>query len=411
MGIAASELVVLAAPVVLAGVLLWRFPRCRRLRYRSLLLYVLVVGSLIWGALALVGYVATAKVPPREVVIVLWFAIGWRLAWELWSRTVGRWGQRWVRWARRQRLRGIRTSFPIRLIPAGRATLTAAIFAPAFVSCVVTHRCKLTDGQDPLGVFSLPFESVRIATGDGLTLDAWFVPESDADRTIIVCHGAGANKGNFVWFLGPLAHQGYNVVFFDFRAHGFSDGRVTTYGIRERFDVMAVVDWLKRERPAQSRVIIGLGSSQGALALALAAADEPRIDAVVLDSPFTSPRELARHHARRLPILGPMMVNLLLAAMSAQTQTDFFSASAVDAVASLGDRPVMVIHGDEDVMMPASHSQRLFDAVTGPREIWFGPGPHSNVMTTAPSQYAERLFDFLDAHIDSAPASAASRAE
>lgn len=277
--------------------------------------------------------------------------------------------------------------------------LTAFIFVPAFLSCVVTHRFKLHDDQDPRSVYQMDFERVRIPTVDGLTLDGWFIPEAGASRCIVVCHGAGANKGNFIWFLGPLARHGYNVVFFDFRAHGASDGRITTYGIRERRDVTGVVDWLKRERSEQSQVIVGLGSSQGAMALALAAAEDQRIDAVILDSPFTSAYEFAHHHARHLPVIGPLFVNIVLVGMSAQTGADFFHTSALEAVSRLGSRPVMVIHGDDDIVMPVSHSQALHDAATGPREIWFGPGPHSNIVTTNPRAYEERVFGFLDAHL------------
>lgn len=393
------------APVILGGLLLWRWPRCRRIRPRSILVYLVVMSLLIYGALRFVCYVASATVSLWEVLIVLWFAISWRMAWELWSRTVGRVGQKWVRWARRRRHQGMAAPRVIRLIPAGRVLLTVTIFAPAFLSCVVTHRVKLCDDQDPQSVFQMGFEHIRVPTGDGLMLDGWCVPDPGASRTIIICHGAGANKGNFVWFLGPLAHHGYNVVFFDFRAHGASGGRMTTYGIRERRDVLAVVDWLKRQRPQQSQIIVGLGSSQGAMALALAAAEEPRLDAVILDSPFTSPYELAHHHAGRVPVVGPAMVSIIMAGMSVQTGADFFNTSAVTAVASMGNRPVMVIHGDDDVMMPASHSQALYDAAAGPREIWFGPGPHSNIVTTSPSEYQQRVFAFLDAHLGPAKVS------
>jgi pimeloyl-ACP methyl ester carboxylesterase len=385
------------APVLLAALLLWRFPECRRFRIRPLLLYAILMSLLIWGALAVVARVASARVAAREIPLILWFTIGWRLAWELWARHINRLGRGWCRWARRRARSGDRVPLAVRLIPAGRAGLTGLVFFLAFFSTVATHRCKLTDGQDPRSIFNMPFESVRFPTRDGLMLDGWFVPVSPrSDRTIVVCHGAGANKGNFVWFLGALAHHGYNVLFFDFRAHGSSDGRVTTYGIRERLDVIAAVDWLKRERPGASRVIAGLGSSQGAMALALAAAEESRIDAVILDSPFVSPRELVHERARRVPVLGPLVADLLLAEVSLQTGTDFFAASAEQAVRAAGARPVMVIHGDGDIMMPAAHSRRLYEAAGGRRAIWFGPGPHSNIVTEAPAEYARRVFAFLD---------------
>jgi fermentation-respiration switch protein FrsA (DUF1100 family) len=232
-----------------------------------------------------------------------------------------------------------------------------------------------------------------------LILDGWFIPQQKADRTIIVCHGAGANKGNFVWFLAPLAYQGYNVLFFDFRAHGGSEGRTTTYGLHERLDVLAAVDWLKRKKPRQSRIIVGLGSSLGAMALGLAAAEDTRIDAMILDSAFVSPRSLAHYHARRIPLIGPAYVDLMLAAMSLQTGADFFSGAAAEAVPRLGDRPIMLIHGDQDIGMPAEHSQQLYDLAKGPKAIWFGPGPHSNIITTDPNGYGKRMFGFLDEHL------------
>jgi pimeloyl-ACP methyl ester carboxylesterase len=277
--------------------------------------------------------------------------------------------------------------------------LTLTVFVPPLLATLLTHRCKLLDAQDPNSVFGLPFESVKFATSDGLVLDGWFIPQRDAGRTIIICHGAGANKGNFVWFVGILAHRGYNLLIFDFRAHGSSEGRTTTYGIREKLDVRAAVDWLKQERPRQARTIVVLGSSLGAMAAALAAADDIRIDGLVLDSPFIGPYELATHHARRMPLLGPLFVDLVLAAMSAETRTDFFSPSAEQAVRQIGRRPVMVIHGDADFVMPASHARRLYEAASGPRRLWFGPGPHSNIITTEPENYANHVFVFLNHHL------------
>lgn len=438
-----GEWVFLSAPILLGAVLLWRFPDSRRFRWRSIVLYIAVMSLLIWGALQLVAWIATARVIPSEIAVVLWFTIAWRLAWEIWSRSVNRLGRSWVRQSTREYallqppplqrqdidrgtiesnvanppppLQGGDTGgvsshdmgnhsfahrLTARLLPLGRATLTALVFGVAFLATVATHRCKLADGQDPMSVFGIPFDHVRFPTSDGLTLDGWFVPDQSrnhiADRTIIICHGAGANKGNFIWFLAPLAHQGYNVLFFDFRAHGASDGRTTTYGIRERLDVLAAVDWLKRERPEQSRRIVGLGSSQGSLALALAAADDPRIDAIILDSPFVSPRELVGERTRKVPVIGPLLGTYLLAVVSIETGTNFFAPSAEEAVRTIGPRPVLIIHGDDDFVMPPTHAQRLHDAAIGPREIWFGPGPHSNIVTTTPHDYGRRVLDFLD---------------
>jgi len=388
------------APVLLLGALLWYWPQCRRVRWGVLLGYLGFLGLLLTAALMFVAHVAGARLIWREVAIVFWFTITWRLGWELWSRTVGHWGQRRVRWARLRRRNGEPVPLAVRAIPAGRALLTATIFLPAMLSCVLTHRVKLADGQTPESVYHLACETVRIPTADGLMLDAWWIPRPQARNTILIAHGAGANKGNFVWFLGGLSHEDYNVILFDFRAHGASEGRVTTWGIQERKDVLAVVEWLKRERSQQAERIVGVGSSQGAMALALAAAEDSRIDAVILDSPFLSARALAHHHARMVPVAGPLFVDWTLVLMSLQVEGDFFTYSAEEAVATLGNRPLLIVHGEDDFAMPKAHARRLYEAASGPRAIWFGPGGHSNIVTVAPKAYARHVFAFLECHVD-----------
>lgn len=289
-----------AAPIILAALLLLWFPRYRwRVRWRPLLTYLVVMTAIITATLHLVAYIASARVVYREVAVILWFTIIWRLAWEIWSTAVNRIGRRWTRWAAWRRRHGRAVPFAVRLLPWARGAATMLIFGVAFFSMVVTHRFKLADGQTPLDVFQMPYESVHIPTTDGLTLDGWFIPEAGADRTILICHGAGANKGNFIWFLGPL--------------------------------------------------------------------------------------------------LG----DYVLAAMSLQAGTSFFDVSAESSVRQMGTRPVMVIHGNADPAMPTDHAQRLYDAALGPREIWFGPGPHSNIITTVPDEYARRVFEFLDRTIGS----------
>jgi pimeloyl-ACP methyl ester carboxylesterase len=327
--------------------------------------------------------------------VVLWFLITWQLAWWLWTATVGRLGQRWVRWARLRLRRGLVVNPLIRCIAPARHALTACVFVPVFVTMVLTHKCKWGDGRDPLSAVHLQFQTERIPTRDRLMLDAWFVPEDGATRTLLVLHGAGANKGNFVWYLGPLAHHGYNLLMIDFRAHGNSDGHVTSWGVRERVDVLAAVDWLKRHHPNEARKVVGLGSSQGALALTLAGAEDQRIDAFILDSPFISARTLAYEYTHRLPGVGRLLADYVLCLMSAWSAVDLFGPGSTLDVSTLGHRPVMLIHGNQDDLVSVDHAREIFSAAQGPRELWSGAGRHSNIITTDPDRYASRVFGFL----------------
>ena len=223
----------------------------------------------------------------------------------------------------------------------------------------------------------------------------WFLPEAGSDSTVVVCHGAGANKGNFIEFLAVFHSQGYNGLIFDFRGHGDSDGHTSTFGLYETADVKAAVDWLKRERPAQAVHVYGLGSSMGAMALVRAVADDPRIEAVVLDSAYVSAPLLARQHVGRAPVVGPALADLILASVSLHAGRSMWNLDASEAVARIAPRPLLLIHGEDDFVVPPANMTRLFNLAREPKSRWLGPGPHSNIMTTDFDEYQERVLAFL----------------
>lgn len=389
-GLTPGTIAIVLAPVIFTALSLWRGGR---IRWRDIAVWIVVMTILISTALYFVATVANAKLPLREIVVVLWFAAGAWMAWSAWRRAVNRLGESRRRLARLRARHNEKSPWPVRFIGVGRAALTVCVLIPALLGLVFTHRFKLRDGVDPRSLLRIPFESVRIEAE--IPLDAWFIPQPRTKRTILICHGAGANKGNFIWFVPPLLAHGYNLVLFDFRAHGASGGRACTYGLRERDDVLAVARWLKREHPEETEKLVGLGSSLGAQALTLAAADEPIFDALILDSPFMSPRDLARHHCGRVPGIGPVFADIVLASMSFWTLTNFFDGGAIAAAQRI-TVPTLLIHGDDDVLMPPAHAEKLRAALGGPSSLWSGPGPHSNIITTAPEEYEKRVFDFLD---------------
>jgi pimeloyl-ACP methyl ester carboxylesterase len=94
-------------------------------------------------------------------------------------------------------------------------------------------------------------------------------------------------------------------------------------------------------------------------------------------------------------MIGPSFGDLTLRWMSVLTGADFRRTTAEQAVAAIAPRAVMIIHGSDDVLMPRSHAERLAAAARGPCETWFGPGPHSNIVTTEPEEYAERVMRYL----------------
>lgn len=389
-----GELAILLMPPIFGGLLLWRWPRVRRVRPGSLLLYVIVMTAVLAATHAFVARLVGGRVLPVEVFWSLYFLAAWRFAWAVWSRTVGRVGEPRRRLWRRRVAAGRTTPIAIRLIAPARFTATLLLFVPLLLGSLI-HRIKIGNPAD-LGPYAgRGIESVTFATADGLTLSGWFWPERNADRTVVICHGAGANKGNFIDYLSLFHGNGYNALIFDFRAHGDSDGHTSTFGLREAADVRAAVDWLKRDRPLHARRVFGIGSSMGAMALVRAAADDPRIEAVILDSCFVSADVLRDGHLGRIPFVGRAIGWYVTPFLSLHAAAPLSELDARPALAKLAPRPVLFIHGDADTLIPPWHMQALYDATSGPKEKWLGPGPHSNVLSTDFDAYERRVLGFL----------------
>lgn len=285
--------------------------------------------------------------------------------------------------------------FATRLVAPARAMLTLFLFIP-LASGFLVHRIKIGNPTGSQGHSGFPVEEVTFRTADGLRLSGWFLPERDSDKTVVICHGAGANKSNFVEFMRVFRYQGYNSLIFDFRGHGASEGHTCTFGLYEHADVRAAVDWLKSERPERARHVYGLGSSMGAMALVRSAANDPRIEAVVLDSCFASAPLLVEQHLGRLPLVGPVMATLIPVAASLHAGGSLWDVDAREAVAKLSPRPVLFIHGTKDVLIPPVNMEILFDCAGEPKDMWLGPGPHSNIMTTDFAEYQRRVIEFLN---------------
>src|SRR5262249_23127655 len=139
------------------------------------------------------------------------------------------------------------------------------------------------------------FEPVAFVTADDFTLRGWFVPaaEGPSSRTLVICHGLGAHRSLFLPYPAVGGALQIDVLLFDFRGHGDSDGHTVGRGCDERLDVLAAVSYVRTERPGQAEEVLGLGISMGSSGLIYAAAEvDPPLDGVIVDSGFASASDL-----------------------------------------------------------------------------------------------------------------------
>jgi len=127
-----------------------------------------------------------------------------------------------------------------------------------------------------------------LATDDGLQLAAWYVPGTRPESLILV-HGLGANRADMLDLATVLHTRGYNLLLPDLRAHGRSQGNVSTLGVKEVRDIQAAVKYLQLQ-PEVDPYRIGIyGASLGGAVALLAAEQIPTLRGVVVDSTFATP--------------------------------------------------------------------------------------------------------------------------
>lgn len=217
----------------------------------------------------------------------------------------------------------------------------------------------------------------------------------------MLCHGVWTGRRECLPLAVPLIEAGFRVLLFDFRAHGTSDGRFISVGHHEARDILGAVEYLKNRQEVDASRIAVVGFSMGAAAAIRAAAASPDIAAVVADSAFADFVDAVRYgfaRVHRVPSYPFAPVALELGRWL--VRVDPRQIRPVDAIGSLAPRPILIVHGEEDDIVPLEHAHQLFAAAGHPRELWTVPGAtHAGAREADPEAYVARLVSFLRASL------------
>ena len=249
--------------------------------------------------------------------------------------------------------------------------------------------------------YGLPFETLTFQAEDGIPLRGWFVParrgKGGRGPAVILCHGLGASKSDFVELAAYLSQRGFHVLLFDFRAHGDSGGRRCSLGYLEQKDLYAALHLLQGKTMVDANRIGVYGFSLGGSVAIMAAAERPEIRALVADSAFSSMTEEAKHvlgriyHLPRFPFLhlGSLIFRLLFG-------VGLEAISPMSRIGELVGRPILLIAGVGDETIPDSHAGFLYEAAGQPKELWLIQGAeHGGTLAAAGPEYERRVEKFF----------------
>ncbi len=218
------------------------------------------------------------------------------------------------------------------------------------------YRARMTALIDDLT--ARPFEAVSVRSHDGLRLFGRYYHVSDGAPLDIAVHGyRGTAERDMCGGIQLSWALGHNVLLIDQRAHGKSEGRCISFGIRERHDVETWVDWARGRFGTDTKILL-YGVSMGAASVLMAAQRlDGKVCGIVADSPYDSPGEIIQKVCRDEGI--PPRAAWPMVALSARLLG--FSLTETSAAQGIRESrmPVLILHGEDDRFVPAAMSAQL----------------------------------------------------
>lgn len=275
-------------------------------------------------------------------------------------------------------------TFPIKLIAA--LFILTILLGFSEVNHVL-HPRRIIPPGNTLRKYNIPYQSVDLITSDGIRLSAWYTPPRKG-AVILLAHGYGDNRPE--WIHALLAKKGYGVLAWDARAHGESDGEISTIGYLEVLDVRAALDYVLSQSGVEH--IGAWGSSMGGATLIRAAATFPEIEALFIDSSFASLDD-EMNFLIPYPVLNP----LAKALAELRTGIDLKEIDPLRDIAKISPRPVYIVHGTGDTVAPPDAGRKLYEAAKEPRFLWEAENAqHMMIYLDNPRKYQRRLLGFFD---------------
>ena len=263
----------------------------------------------------------------------------------------------------------------------GRVLVLLVVGLPAVMAVLMVYRPKVVPDVTPTSELNLPFQTVTFPAADGSHVAAWWVPSPGAGETVLLLHGLGGGKADLLPLAGTLRAAGFNVLLPDLRAHGGSGGQLTSFGRLERHDVAGAVAWLRAAKPEASVRVHGVGTSMGAAALAATGGDVG-IDRVVLIGSYDDLGALGEAVVNRL-FLWPIEIvarHVALPVAAAHVGADLPGFRPADGLPGFYPRPVLVVHAEDDEMIPFRFGAGLYRAASEPkRQLYPAAGGHNGV--------------------------------
>ncbi|MCS7077317.1 MAG: alpha/beta hydrolase [Bacteroidia bacterium] len=231
-------------------------------------------------------------------------------------------------------------------------------------------------------------------------LKGWFTKtqKDTSGKTLIILHDVGQSKWNLISMAKYYDSLGYNTLLIDQRAHGLSTGKFCTYGYHEKYDVLAMIEYLKKRPDVKSIGILGL--SMGAAVAIQAATLDTTIKALVLQNPYKDLRSATQDYGRKtLSVLSDIMYPLVAKTTEKQAKFRFDDIDMIRDIKKV-HIPTLFILSENDRDVPFARSNYVYLNANNPKTLWKVPNAeHFNILHLSAKSYFAKTDSFFKKHL------------
>jgi len=249
---------------------------------------------------------------------------------------------------------------------------------------------KITIEQSP----ELPYQTVHLLTKDSLSLEAWYVPVDSSKGTVILFHGLGGNKSNVLKQAYEFRYQRFNVMLVDMRAHGRSDGTITTMGYRESEDVKIAYDYIFKKG---EKNIILYCISLGSFVIAKAVFDYNIAPSrVILEIPFSNVRRLIGVRGRMIGFPEGPFGAIVTFWASVEQGFNGFRQDTYKYVQKI-NCPVLIQCGATDIFAPPAERDNIFQSIPANEKklVIYENAVHQPLLDADPLKWKQEVSEFI----------------
>lgn len=266
------------------------------------------------------------------------------------------------------------------------------IFFSLFTFFMSIHPIKIVTNLKPSDL-GLRHEEVVFKSADGVKLSGWFLPNNKTKAAIIVMHGYPADKANLLG-IAEFLTKDFNVLLFDFRSFGKSEGSYTTAGYLEKNDLLGAITYLEKEKNITKIGLYGF-SLGGAVALMTS---HKNIKATVTDSSYAKLSHMLKRMYRIFLVFKYPLAYLTKFYGVLFLRINIDDVNPIDSIKN-AKTPILLIHAEKDSQIPVSEAYLLHDA-NKKAELWIVENAdHGMAHSINHEKYEEKVIGFFEGNL------------